>query len=230
MRVLLLEDQPDLAKYTAKALMGAGFAVDAVGAISEAEDASSTALYDIFVLDRKLPDGDSVDWLKEKRRAGVTTPAIVMTATAVSSQDCIGGLYAGADDYLVKPITLDEVVARVRAMLRRASGNLERTLSVGNVTFDLQTRDVVIGGARVMLNRREIGLLEYLIRRCGHVVSKESIEERLYNYDDAVSSNAIEVLVHRLRHTLAKLAATVSIHTVRGLGYMLIDNDKMQNG
>jgi DNA-binding response OmpR family regulator len=226
MRVLLVEDQPDLSKYTAKALVCAGFTVDAVVNLADAEDAASLAIYDVFLLDRKLPDGDSVDWLKQKRRAGVSTPAIVMTASAISSQDRIGGLYAGADDYLIKPVTLDEVVARVRAMLRRASGKLERILNVGNVAFDLQSREVLVGGNRVMLNRREVSLLEYLIRRCGHVISKESIEERLYNYDDAVSSNAIQVLVHRLRHSLITFGATVSIHTVRGLGYMLTDDDR----
>jgi DNA-binding response OmpR family regulator len=221
MRVLLVEDQPDLAKYTAKALVENGFAVDAVGNLADAQDSSDVASYDVFVLDRKLPDGDSVDWLRAQRQAGVSTPAIVLTASANSIKERVGGLYAGADDYLAKPVSLDEVVARVRALLRRSTGAAEREIAVGNVVLNLMTGSVSIGGEQVVLNRREAGLLEHLMRRTGHVISKQHIEERLYSHGEAVSANAIEVMVHRLRSTLQKWNATAVILTIRGVGYML---------
>ncbi len=222
MRILLVEDQEDLARLTTNALTDAGFAVDPVTNLADAAEAAAVAKYDVFVLDRKLPDGDSIEWLRHRRREGITTPTLVLTATRNSIEDRVDGLYSGADDYLQKPVALDEIIARVRALLRRSSAiSAPTTIKVGNLTLDSVTREIFINGTKFALHRRETALLEQLATNAGRVVPRQSIEDRLYGNEENVSANAIEVMMHRLRHTLTKAEANCQVHTIRGVGYMM---------
>ncbi len=222
MKVLLVEDQEDLARLTTSALASAGFAVDCVNNLTDATEASAIEKYDIFVLDRKLPDGDSIEWLRHRRREGLDIPTLVLTATRNSIEDRVDGLYSGADDYLQKPVALEEIVARVRALLRRSASTVApTTIKVGNLTLDSSTRELFINGTRFALQRRETALLEQLASNAGRVVTKQVIENRLYTNEETVTANAIEVMMHRLRNTLSKAEATCQVHTIRGVGYMM---------
>ena len=142
MRILLIEDQRELAAVLAEGLKDSGFAVDTVRTMGEASEAAVLAAYDIILVDRKLPDGDGLDWLRKQRRLGSSTPAIVITATMPDVYDRIEGLNAGADDYVLKPVLIDELVARIRAVLRRPARSLDPVLRAGNVELDLTTRQV----------------------------------------------------------------------------------------
>ena len=221
MRILLIEDQRDLAAVMADGLKDSGFVVDGARTIEEASSAVLLASYDMILVDRRLPDGDGLDWVKKQRRLGSSTPIIVITATMPEVDDRIEGLNAGADDYVLKPVLLDELVARIRAVLRRPAGTLGPVLRAGNVELDLTSRQVAIGGAAIHIPRREIGLIEVLMRRFGRVTPRAALEASLYSFDDEVSPNAMEVAVYRLRTHLAKSGATVTIRTVRGMGYIL---------
>jgi DNA-binding response OmpR family regulator len=221
MRILLIEDQRDLAAVMADGLKDRGFVVDGARTIEEASGAVLLASYDMILVDRRLPDGDGLDWVKKQRRLGSSTPIIVITATMPEVDDRIEGLNAGADDYVLKPVLLDELVARIRAVLRRPAGTLGPVLRAGNVELDLTSRQVAIGGAAIHIPRREIGLIEVLMRRFGRVTPRAALEASLYSFDDEVSPNAMEVAVYRLRTHLARSGATVTIRTVRGMGYIL---------
>lgn len=221
MRILLIEDQRDLAAVMADGLKDSGFVVDGARTIEEASSAVLLASYDMILVDRRLPDGDGLDWVKKQRRLGSSTPIIVITATMPEVDDRIEGLNAGADDYVLKPVLLDELVARIRAVLRRPAGTLGPVLRAGNVELDLTSRQVAIGGAAIHIPRREIGLIEVLMRRFGRVTPRAALEASLYSFDDEVSPNAMEVAVYRLRTHLARSGATVTIRTVRGMGYIL---------
>jgi DNA-binding response OmpR family regulator len=221
MRILLIEDQRDLAAVMADGLKDSGFVVDGARTIEDASGAVLLASYDMILVDRQLPDGDGLDWVKKQRRLGSSTPIIVITATMPEVDDRIEGLNAGADDYVLKPVLLDELVARIRAVLRRPAGTLGPVLRAGNVELDLTSRQVAIAGAAIHIPRREIGLIEVLMRRFGRVTPRAALEASLYSFDDEVSPNAMEVAVYRLRTHLSKSGATVTIRTVRGIGYIL---------
>lgn len=220
MRLLVIEDNRRLAALIGKGCEKAGFAVDACHDLDTARAALGTARYDVAVLDLGLPDGDGLDLLSSVRKAGNELPVLVLTA-----RDTVGarveGLDAGADDYLLKPFAMEELVARLRALLRRPGQALGRTLVAGNVEFDTVAREVSVAGASIAFSRRETDLLEILLRRQGRVVAKEAIEESLYAFDDEVSSNTIEVAVHRLRKRMGEAGANVEVHTLRGIGYLL---------
>lgn len=220
MRILLLEDQIEFADLTARSLRKSGFVVDVVASLADASDAVAVAPYDALLLDRKVPDGDSVTWLQRRRRSGLNAPALFITVKD-GVEDRVDGLNAGGDDYLPKPFADVELVARIRALLRRPAGVLGSTLDFGNLTLDTVSREVLIAEKAVPISRREIDLLEHLMRRAGRVVSKAALEEGLYGYDEEVTPNSIEVCVCRLRKTLAGAGASVGVHTVRGVGYML---------
>jgi DNA-binding response OmpR family regulator len=220
MRLLLIEDHDRLAELTRKALQGSGFATDRVRGIDEAEAALAVARYDAIVLDLGLPDGDGLEWLKRLRRSGNAVPILVATARG-GLGDRIKGLDGGADDYLVKPFEMEELAARLRALLRRPGAVLGSTLRLGNIRYDSASRAVEIAGRSTPLTRRETDLLELLLRRAGRAVSKASIEEALYAFDEAADRNAIEVLVSRLRKRLVEAGANAEIHTLRGIGYLL---------
>ena len=220
MRILLVEDNDRLSEIISQALKVNGFAIDVVASAADAEAAVELTQYDAIVLDLGLPDRDGMTILAPLRRAGVATPVLVLTARD-GTHAIVDGLNGGADDYLRKPFVMDELVARLRALLRRPGQALGVLLREQNVEFDTIGRRVRINGNVIELSRRELGALELFIRRSGRVISRSDLEESLYGFGEEVGSNAIEVLTHRLRKKLAAASADVEIHTLRGIGYML---------
>ena len=216
MRILLVEDETGLANALSEHLELQGMAVDAFDHLRQAELAIRTTEYDLVLLDLQLVDGDAIPWLKKRRQEGLVTPVIVLTARDQIS-DRIAGLDAGADDYVIKPYDLDEVSARIQAVTRRGAGLATNAVTYGRVTADLQKRSLEIDGEMIDLTAREWSILETLIKRPGHVVSKEQIEDRLYAFGHEVESNTVEVYISRLRKKMGKDL----IKTARGLGYRL---------
>ncbi len=222
MRLIVVEDEARIAEIVKLALERAGFVVDAVRAIADARELLATIAYDAAILDLGLPDGDGIELLSELRAGGNRVPILVLTARdAVEAR--VTGLDAGADDYLVKPFAMAELIARAKALLRRPEGALGATLSAANLTFDSLGRDVRVDGVPLHLHRREIAILEHLMRRLGRVVPKAVLEDKLYGIDDELESNAIPVHVHHLRRKLVEAGARAEIHTVRGIGYLLME-------
>jgi len=174
----------------------------------------------VVVLDRGLPDTDGLEVLTEMRRRGDASPVLILTARG-SLKDRVTGLQTGADDYLVKPFALEELVARLQALLRRPGNLLGLALRLGNLTLDTVGRQVFVEDRPIAFSAREIAVLEHLLRRSGRVVAKTLLESSLYGPAQEVGSNAVEVHVHRLRRHLAEADASVQVHTVRGVGYMI---------
>ena len=222
MRLLVVEDEARIAEIVRHALQREGFVVDAVSLCADARQALSLTAYDAAILDLGLPDGDGMKLLGQLRSAGDPIPVLVLTARD-AVEDRVRGLDTGADDYLVKPFAMTELVARTKALLRRPGGALGRTLCAGNVSFDTVGRDVRVGDQSLLLPRREAAILEHLMRRLGRVVPKVVLEARLYGVDDELGSNAIPVHVHHLRRRLLDARALAEIHTVRGVGYLLVE-------
>ena len=220
MRLLVVEDNRRIAEYIGTALRGQGFAVDSVETGADGEAAIATTTYDAVILDLGLPDVDGLTWLATVRKRVDQTPILILTARD-ALKDLVQGLNSGADDYLRKPFEVDELVARVRALLRRPGQALGVYLSHGNVCLNANTRELLIDGDPVELGRRECSALELLLRRAGRVVPKTAIEEALYSFGEELSSNAIEVLIHRLRKRMHDAKADIHIHTLRGIGYIL---------
>jgi DNA-binding response OmpR family regulator len=222
MRLLVVEDEARIAEILKSALGRAGFAVDTVGRSGDAADALATMPYDVLILDLGLPDGDGLALLAQLRAAGNSLPVLILTARD-AVEDRVLGLDAGADDYLVKPFAMAELVARTKALLRRPGGALGTLLKAGNLSFDTVGRDVRVGEVAVQLARREAAILEHLMRRAGRVVPKALLEEKLYGLDEELESNAIPVHVHHLRRKLVDAGADAEVHTVRGVGYLLVE-------
>ena len=222
MRVLLVEDNARLAGIVDGALRAAGFAVDAVATADDAEAAAGALQYDVLVLDLGLPDRDGLEVLTRLRAAGHGVPILVLTARD-GLDDRVKGLNLGADDYVLKPFDMPELIARIHALLRRPGGALGALLTAGNLSFDTVGREAAIDGHLLPLSRRELSVLEHFMRRAGRVVPKTLLEESLYGYDDTGSANSVEVAVHRLRKKLAEGGADVAVHTLRGIGYLLTE-------
>lgn len=220
MRALLIEDEGELAALVASAAHGIGLAVDAVESLEDARAALAAVEYDLVVLDLGLPDGDGVSLLRDLRAGGNPVPVLVLTARD-GRDDRVAGLDAGADDYVLKPFHMAELLARLKALLRRPRGPLAMRLEVGNVFFDTVHRRVEVAGRPIVLARRELALLELLMRRAGRVLTREAIEEHLYGFEEEVGPNATEVNVHRVRKKLAAAGANAEIHTLRGVGYLM---------
>jgi DNA-binding response OmpR family regulator len=221
-RILIVEDEERIAELVKRALEAEGFAVDAVRLCADAREALAVTAYDAAILDLGLPDGDGIGLLGEMRARGGSVPALVLTARD-AVEDRVLGLDTGADDYLVKPFAMSELVARIKALLRRPGGALGVVLKAGNIALDSVGRDVRVGEAVLRLTRRESAILEHLMRRLGRVVPKALLEEKLYGIDDELESNAIPVHVHHLRRKLIDAGAGAEIHTVRGVGYLLTE-------
>jgi DNA-binding response OmpR family regulator len=222
MRLLVIEDEPRIAEILRPPLEQAGFTVDFVRLCAEGRAALASHPYDAAILDLGLPDGDGLNLLAELRRRGDAIPILVLTARdAVDDRVC--GLDTGADDYLVKPFAVAELVARTKALLRRPGAALGMVLNARNIRFDTVGRDVHVEDTYVQLQRRESAILEHLMRRLGRVVPKALLEEKLYGLDDELESNAIPVHIHHLRRKLLDAGAKVEIHTVRGIGYLLVE-------
>ena len=220
MRLLVVEDELRIVDILKDVLESAGFTVDAVNTATGARNALSDIPYDAAILDLGLPDGDGLEVLKSARAQGLQIPILVLTARDAIN-DRVSGLDAGADDYLVKPFAIQELVSRIKALLRRPRGALGAVLEAGNLAFDTIGREVTISGNPVQLSRRELSILEILLRRFGRVVPKDVLEEKLYAFDQEPESNAVSVHVHHLRRKLKTQAASVEVHTVRGIGYLL---------
>ena len=220
MRLLVVEDEPELATLMQRALERGGFAVDLATDLVRTEDHLALTEYDVVVLDLALPDGDGLSFLRRLRGRRSAVPVLVLTARD-GPEDRVVGLDAGADDYLVKPFHMPELLARLRALLRRPNAALGVTLGLGNLVFDTTNRRALVDGIDIGLSAREARMLELLLRRQSSVVTREALEQGLYGFDAQLGSNAMEVLVHRLRRRLTDTAATLCLHTVRGIGYLL---------
>jgi two-component system OmpR family response regulator len=220
MRVLLVEDEPEMAHALALRLGRSGFIADHVAALADARAALACHRYGLALLDRRLPDGDGLDLVPELRRLQPETRILMLTACEGVSER-VSGLDAGADDYLAKPVDFDELMARVRACLRRNGSAGVPPLVVGRLSFDPAAREVSIDGVPVVLHRRELALLETLARSAGRIVLRNRLVEEVYGFDDDVQDNALNILVSRLRKRLGDLGAGVEIHSARGIGYML---------
>jgi len=220
MRIVLIEDNARLGELIVAELARAGMSVDRLGTAREGAAALTTIQYDVAILDLGLPDGDGIEVLRGARRDGVHTPILILTARD-GLKDRVHGLNAGADDYLLKPFAMEELVARAHALMRRPGGALGVTLALGNVQFDSVAREMRIADRVVLAPRRELDVLEQLMRRAGRVVSKPWLADALYGLADEGSSNGVEVAVHRLRKRLQGEGATIRIHTLRGVGYMM---------
>jgi DNA-binding response OmpR family regulator len=222
MRLLLIEDESRIVELLKTAFERAGFVVDAVSTVSAGEQALASVGYDAAILDLGLPDGDGSRLLSRIRSAGNQVPVLILTARD-SIEDRVVGLDAGADDYLVKPFAVSELISRIKALLRRPGSALGTTLEAGNLAFDTIGRDVRVGAMPLAMPRHELAILEHLMRRLGRVVPRSVLEEKLYGMDQELESNAIPVHVHHLRRKLAEAGATPVIHTVRGIGYLLVE-------
>lgn len=222
MRLLLVEDERELAGLLKAGLKAAGFTVDHVANVADAEAALEAESYDIAVLDLRLPDGDGLDLLRRRRAVGLAIPVLILTARD-SLSDRVKGLELGGDDYVLKPFHIDEVVARLRALLRRPNQALGVDIVIGNLALNTMNLVVTVDDAPLSLSRRELSLLELFMRRAGRVLTKETIERALYGFNEELESNAVEVLVHRLRRKLSGAAASPAIHTLRGIGYLMDD-------
>ena len=221
MRVLVVEDDTKIANFVIQGLKQAGFAVDHR---TNGEDGLQLALtepYDTAVIDLMLPQRDGLSLISELRRQKVNTPVLILSARR-SVDDRVKGLHSGGDDYLTKPFAFAELLARVQALIRRANGAVEPTrLTVGDLSMDLLTRQVVRAGKPIELQPREFALLEYLMRNAGRVVSKAMILEHVWDYHFDPQTNVVDVLVCRLRTKVESEGAEKRIQTIRGVGYVL---------
>ena len=220
MRILLLEDNADLADAITSRLKSKDFVVDIASNIQAAESALAVGSFDLALFDLSLPDGNSLALLQKLRRQGKTIPVIIITARDQIS-DRITGLEAGADDYLVKPFDLDEMIARIHTIMRRYEGNPNPVIKFGNIQIDQSGHRVFVSNVEVELTAKEWAVVQKLSSQPGHIFSKEQMEATLYNFDSEVGSNTLEVYVSRIRKKLGK----DHIETVRGLGYRFKKGD-----
>jgi two-component system, OmpR family, response regulator len=221
MRILVVEDDSKIASFIVKGLKQSGFIVDHAADGEAGLLRARTQSYDALVLDLMLPQLDGLSVLRRLREEGIRAPVIILSARA-SVDDRILGLQAGGDDYLTKPFAFSELLARLQALIRRATQTAEPTkLSVGDLSMDLLTREVRRGGRVIELPAKEFALLEYLMRQPGRVLTKTLILERIYDYNFDPQTNVVDVLIHRLRAKVDKDFPVKLIHTIRGVGYVL---------
>lgn len=224
MRILLVEDEVEFAKAMRGALERDRFVADWVTSISLAREASRSQVHELVLLDRTLPDGDGLSLIPQLRVDNPGVPIIVLSARGELS-DRVAGLDDGADDYLVKPFDLEEMLARIRAVQRRPNELAPDEIVVGDLVFDMAFGEARVHGTQLVLQRREVAVLTALIRRRGRVVLRESLEEAVYGFDDAIQSNTLHSHISRLRRKFSDAGAGVEIHTVRGVGYLLRAKD-----
>lgn len=221
MRVLVAEDDQKIAFFVVKGLKQAGFAVDHAANGEDGLHLALTEPYDVAIVDIMLPKLDGLSLIDQLRRQKIETPVIILSAKR-SVDDRVKGLQTGSDDYLTKPFAFSELLARVQALIRRASKVTEPTrLTVGELLLDLMTREVVRAGKKIDLQPREFALLEYLMRQAGRVLSKNMIMEHVWGYDFDPQTNVVDVLVCRLRNKVDRDFEKKLIHTQRGVGYAL---------
>jgi two-component system OmpR family response regulator len=221
MRALIIEDDRAIADFVARGLRESSFAVDVTGDGEEGLEAALQAAYDVAIVDLMLPKRDGLAVIDALRKSGRTTPVLILSAKR-TVDDRVRGLQAGGDDYLTKPFAFAELLARVQALVRRASLTPEpTTLTIGDLSLDLLTRRVVRQGATIELRPREFALLEYLMRNAGKVVSKTMILSHVWDYSFDPQTNIVDVLVSRLRDKIDKPFETKRLQTVRGVGYVI---------
>lgn len=220
MRILLAEDQKDLNKIINKRLSVEGYSVDSCFDGEEVSDFTAAASYDCIIMDTMMPKKDGLTVLREMRQRGDSTPVLLLTAKD-TVQDKVTGLDLGADDYLVKPFAFEELIARIRVITRKASGNSSNVFHIADLTLDVASHSVTRGGAAISLSAKEFALLEYMMRNKGLVLSREKIENNLWNYDYVGGTNAVDVYIRYLRKKIDDGRDKKLIHTVRGAGYVL---------
>jgi two-component system OmpR family response regulator len=218
LRILIAEDNASLAEALRFTLTEAGYAVDWAADGAAADSILKDDVFGLVILDVGLPKLDGFEVLRRFRRRNPGTPVLILSARE-KPEEKVQGLDLGADDYLVKPFSLSELQARVRALLRRGHGAVAPVVAYGNLTFDTIARTAALNGSVLALSTHETSVLEVLLRRFGRIVSKEHLVEQLYSYDNEVSQNAIEVYVHRVRKKIA--GAGVNVRTLYGRGYLL---------
>ena len=217
MRILITEDDASLAEALQFSLKQAGYAVDRVDNGAAADEALKADIFGLLILDLGLPKLDGFEVLRRLRRRNTAIPVLILSGRE-QPEEKVMGLDLGADDYLVKPFSLNELQARVRALLRRHQGSAAPLITYAALSFDSNGRTAIVDGRPLALSVHEIGVLEALLTRFGRVVSKEQLVEQLYSYDEEVTHNAIEVYVHRLRKKLT--GAGVTVRTLYGRGYV----------
>ncbi len=223
MRVLVIEDDDKIASFIVNGLKQAGFATDRSANGEDGLHRASTEHYDAAVVDLMLPQLDGLSVIETLRRQEINTPVLILSAKR-SVDDRVRGLQAGGDDYMVKPFAFSELLARVQALLRRATGStaVEPTrMKVGDLSMNLLSREVIRGDEKLDLQAREFALLEYLVRNAGRVVSKTMILEHVWDYSFDPQTNVVDVLVCRLRNKVDRNFTDKMIHTIRGVGYVL---------
>jgi len=221
MRILLVEDDRKIASFIIKGLKQAGYAVDHAADGQEGLHLALSEPYDAAIVDLMLPKLDGLSLIEEVRRNKINVPMIILSAKR-AVDDRVKGLQTGSDDYLVKPFSFSELLARIQALIRRASGASHATrLDLGDLSLDLLTRKVFRGGMEINLQPREFALLEYLLRYAGRVISKTMILEHVWDLDFDPQTNVVDVLVCRLRHRVDRDFEEKLIHTIRGVGYVL---------
>jgi two-component system OmpR family response regulator len=222
MTILLVEDESDLAQLLVEQMRGAGLVVDRVGSLDDALESVRQFSYDLVLLDRRLPDGDGLSIVPQLRRSRPGIRVLVVTALD-GARDKVEGLDGGADDYLIKPFDIEELLARIRASLRRPGCEIAPPIIVGALSFDLAARNASVGPRALVLHGRELALLEALVRRVGRVVSRSVLMGEVYGLDEDALPNALDVLVSRLRKRLGEAEAGASIYPARGIGYILTE-------
>lgn len=221
MRILVVEDDKKIASFVVNGFKQNGFAVDHCADGEQGLFYAQTTPYDAAVVDIMLPKLDGLSLVNQLRKEGKRLPVIFLSAKA-SVEDRVKGLQTGADDYLTKPFSFSELLARVQALIRRSTNSTEPTrLTVGDLSLDLLTREVTRGGKKIELQAREFSLLEMLMRNAGRVVTKTMILEHIWDYSFDPQTNVVDVLVHRLRSKIDKDFQQKLIHTYRGVGYAL---------
>lgn len=222
MRILLVEDEPEMASILHSVLSRHGIVADVTHSLREAEQALLLDVHDLVLLDRRLPDGDGLDLIAKARARQADLPIIVLTGRDAVA-DRVEGLDRGADDYLIKPFAVEELLARIRAVGRRPSQTRIPDATVGRLTFDFNAREARVAGEMLQLPRRQLLVLECLCLRAGRTVTREFLLERVYGFDDHIQSNALEAHVSKLRRVLELSNTGVEIRVVRGVGYLLIE-------
>ena len=223
MRILIAEDQKDLNRIITKRLSAEGYYVDSCFDGEEALSYIEMAEYDGIILDIMMPKRDGLSVLHSLRKKGIGTPVLFLTARD-AVEDRVLGLDSGADDYLVKPFAFDELIARIRAMTRKSAGNSSNIFSVADLVMDTASHTVTRGGKEIALSAKEFSLLEYLLRNKGHVLSRTMIENNLWNFDYSGGTNAVDVYIRYLSKKVDDGFEPKLIHTVRGCGYVLKEN------
>lgn len=219
-RILLVEDELQLAETLRAVLERERFVVDHADRLATAREASMLASFDLVLLDRTLPDGDGLSLVPAMRASNPGLPIIVLSARGEVS-DRVAGLDEGADDYLIKPFSLDEMLARIRAIRRRPADLVGEDIRAGSLIFDLSNEEVTVAGVRMELPRRELRVLAALMKRRGRTVLRESLEQAVFGFDDEVQSNTLDSHISRLRRKLSESGAGIEIHAIRGVGYLL---------